>query len=294
MARRAILRLAVLTAFLFAYVTEAPVSRAQTPRAADYEEKLKASDLPPDVRLVTWAILLGLVGESIGPSDGVVLDPTSALILGSNPDFFRGLALSKTTISNYRTIKGDQPRMGLDGTFTFANAAGRRTAAFYSADYGAAEGFIAIERASVIPLYPPEPKPDVFVIPASRAPDGVKAAADDFDRLYAFAAARALKVRGGEAPVAELAPYLLVLAFPDRLPSNAKVDITLSPTPQPKRAADLYDFNGWRIYVLRADLALGSQQPKLKVSYTSTIASQDGKPVERVVGEYALPKAKTP
>ncbi len=266
---------------------------AQTAKGENtHEEKLTPADLPPDVKLVIWGILLRLHDQPVEPSDGIVFDPVSYSLLAGSAEALAGLGVAKTTIANYMPVLGQTPHMALDGTFAFGNAAGRRVAMFFSADYTLGEDAVLVGHASVVPLYAPEPQPSLFVVPAARAPDGFKGVSDSFDAFYAFAAAQALRVNAGEAPAAEMAPYYLVLAFPDRLPLSAKVSMTLSPQPEGRRTPDAYEFLGWRIYVMRANLALGTVQPTVNVTVTSAVASPNQTPIERTVAVFNLPKAK--
>lgn len=257
---------------------------------------LAANALPEHARLALAATagrIIGVPAARLRPVEFSRAAEANFAKLPMRPVGFavKRLVLTKVT----RATRSRTPRFGLDGAFVLQTPGGRRARVGFSVKYAFTQRRFMIELAELRPLLPPHAQVAFAVLPGTVAEAALRPAPPIFEAALAQVLDRAYRTDTPPAQLPSPAEYVLVAAFLDWLPATVPVAVWVSADkaavdlPQQPEVPTIWDFGGWRIYLLRVSLNPADPQPKYAKIGWSPLAA-DGKAAPTgLLGVFPLP-----
>ena len=237
------------------------------------------SQVPPDVRMVTAAIVLQLRNDPSGIPN-VSFDASGVHIV-SEADFdYQGFSVTSVLLEEHwvHDTGNDSFICRVEGSLVFEDILGRRALNHFLADYELFSGKIVILNSVARPIDPIFPETQAFIVKAEDL-QAIVNLNPDFTRFYTETVSRAVSMtptpeerrlrqeleqmslfeRIRRAPTTERYDYFMIIFVMDRIMPDAGVEVVVTSSVHDRQslAESVYrDFDGWRVAIFGGNFAL--------------------------------------
>jgi hypothetical protein len=211
-------------------------------------QALATHDISDDVK-VAVATLLHVMRKGSRNESIAAFDPRGRHILQEKNFSYRGFRVIGMDFLDCERDSGHKGVTRVQGLFHFANRFDQATTVQFYVRYWIRKGRVVILRSQAQVVPNPQPRIEVFFVPAATAARMEAKDSASWAHLYRFASRNAAAGRVD----AKKRPYTIFLFAKDRLLPDAALEMVVSPSPDDIRSGaslvrPVYrDYRGWRV-----------------------------------------------
>jgi hypothetical protein len=226
-----------------------------------------AAQIPVEARAAISAIAQRIVGIPASRLPVVRFAPaveTSFQQLSVRPI---GFEVASVVVTEPKPDDSKSPLYSVDGALTFATPVGRQVIVSFVIKYANQKGRLLIDSAILHEMVRAHPKARLLVLPGTVADADLKDSRKlAFETTLARAFQHAITKNTKPDALPAKGDYLLLAPIYDWLPNNVAATMWVTSNKDgldlPPELPELWDFGGWRVFVMRTTLDPNDGQPK--------------------------------